>query len=294
MRLGLIVALPFLGALLPILLARAGRGVCGRYGPDDSDCPDYFVDLCSGSAGGRANRGQLELGSAAGNEPGLQARRLGVVDGQSDLGDRPADHPVCKYYLSATEPAGVFYTYLLVFQGAMVGIALSNNVLTLLVFWELTSLASFLLIGFWRHLPEGRQGARMALVVTGGGGLALTGGMLLLGGIAGTYKLDEILAASETIKASPWYLMALLLIAVACFTKSAQFPFHFWLPRAMAAPTPVSAYLHSATMVKAGSFARAPMARARYRQLVLLRDEHRVAHHAGRLGHRYSKTISKD
>ena len=136
----------------------------------------------------------------------------------------------------------------------MVGIVLSDNLLLLIVFWELTSLTSFLLIGYWRHLPQARQGARMALVVTGGGGLALIGGVLLLGQIAGTYQLSELLARGELVKVSPLYLPALLLILIAAFTKSAQFPFHFWLPHAMSAPTPVSAYLHSATMVKAGVF----------------------------------------
>ena len=136
----------------------------------------------------------------------------------------------------------------------MVGIVLSDNLLLMIVFWELTSLSSFLLIGYWRHLPQARQGARMALVVTGGGGLALIGGMLLLGHIAGSYQLSEILARGDLIRASPLYLPALLLILTGAFTKSAQFPFHFWLPHAMSAPTPVSAYLHSATMVKAGVF----------------------------------------
>ncbi|MDG1168234.1 MAG: proton-conducting transporter membrane subunit, partial [Sulfitobacter sp.] len=108
--------------------------------------------------------------------------------------------------------------------------------------------------GYWKHLPEGRQGARMALTVTGMGGLALIGGMLILGNIAGSYDLSVILQNREVIQDSPLYLPALLLILLGCFTKSAQFPFHFWLPHAMAAPTPVSAYLHSATMVKAGIF----------------------------------------
>jgi multicomponent K+:H+ antiporter subunit A len=154
---------------------------------------------------------------------------------------------------------GVFYSYLMLFQGAMVGIVLSDNVLLLLVFWELTSLASFLLIGYWKHLPEGRQGARMALAVTGGGGLAMIAGMLILGSIAGSYDLSVILTQGEAIRASDWYLPALILILAGAFTKSAQFPFHFWLPHAMAAPTPVSAYLHSATMVKAGLFLMARM-----------------------------------
>ena len=164
-----------------------------------------------------------------------------------------------RHYLSRDDNMGEFFTYLLLFQGAMVGIVLSDNILLLLVFWELTSLSSFLLIGYWKHLPEGRQGARMALTVTGMGGLAMIGGMLILGQIAGSYDLSVILQNRELIQADPLYLPALILILLGCFTKSAQFPFHFWLPHAMAAPTPVSAYLHSATMVKAGIFLMARM-----------------------------------
>ncbi|MCC6510733.1 MAG: monovalent cation/H+ antiporter subunit A, partial [Pirellulaceae bacterium] len=159
-----------------------------------------------------------------------------------------------RYYLYRHDPMGNFFTYLLLFQGAMVGVVLSNNVLLLLVFWELTSLSSFLLIGFWGHTAAGRQGARMALTVTGLGGLSLIGGMLLLARIAGSYEVTEILASGDLIRQSELYPVVLGLILVGCFTKSAQFPFHFWLPHAMAAPTPVSAYLHSATMVKAGVF----------------------------------------
>ncbi|MFN4166508.1 MAG: monovalent cation/H+ antiporter subunit A, partial [Ferrovibrio sp.] len=164
-----------------------------------------------------------------------------------------------RYYLSKDDPMGRFYVFLLLFQGAMVGIVLSNNILLLLIFWELTSLSSFLLIGYWKHLPEGRQGARMALAVTGAGGLSMIAGMLILGDIAGSYDLTVILTQGEAIRQSPLYLPALILILGGCFTKSAQFPFHFWLPHAMAAPTPVSAYLHSATMVKAGIFLMARM-----------------------------------
>ena len=164
-----------------------------------------------------------------------------------------------RWYLSRDDNMGEFYSYLLLFQGAMVGIVLSDNILMLLVFWELTSLSSFLLIGFWKHLPEGRQGARMALTVTGMGGLSMIAGMLILGQIAGSYDLTTILQNRDMIQASPLYIPALILILMGCFTKSAQFPFHFWLPHAMAAPTPVSAYLHSATMVKAGLFLLARM-----------------------------------
>lgn len=158
------------------------------------------------------------------------------------------------FYLASGEATGRFFASLMLFQGAMLGIVLSGNVLLLLVFWELTSLSSFLLIGFWRDKAEARQGARMALAVTGGGGLVLIAGMVLLGSIAGSFDLMTILQRGDIVQASPLYPVMLVLILIGCFTKSAQFPFHFWLPHAMAAPTPVSAYLHSATMVKAGVF----------------------------------------
>jgi multicomponent K+:H+ antiporter subunit A len=159
-----------------------------------------------------------------------------------------------RYYLAEQDPMGRFYAYLLLFMGAMLGLVMSENLIQMLMFWELTSISSFLLISYWRHLSEARQGARMALAITGAGGLALLGGILLLGEITGSYELTVILASAELIQQSPLYLPTLLLILLGVFTKSAQFPFHFWLPHAMAAPTPVSAYLHSATMVKAGVF----------------------------------------
>ena len=159
-----------------------------------------------------------------------------------------------RYYLSERDPMGRFYAYLLLFMGAMLGLVLSENLIQMLMFWELTSISSFLLISYWRHLSLARQGARMALAVTGAGGLALLGGILLLGEITGSYDLTVILASAETIHRHPLYLPALVLLLLGAFTKSAQFPFHFWLPHAMSAPTPVSAYLHSATMVKAGVF----------------------------------------
>lgn len=159
-----------------------------------------------------------------------------------------------KYYLSETDPIGKFYALLMLFMSAMLGIVLTENILLTFVFWELTSLSSFLLIGYWNHKAESRRGARMALTVTGGGGLAMLAGFLLLGHVAGSYELTQIFVARETVLASPLYMPILILVLLGAFTKSAQFPFHFWLPQAMAAPTPVSAYLHSATMVKAGVF----------------------------------------
>ncbi|WP_034763500.1 monovalent cation/H+ antiporter subunit A [Chrysiogenes arsenatis] len=159
-----------------------------------------------------------------------------------------------RYYLSASDPMGRFYCYLLFFMGSMLGIVLSENLLLLMMFWELTSISSFLLIGFWSYRTDAREGARMALVITGGGGLAMLAGFLVLGNIVGSFELSDILASKELIQSHPHYLMMLILVLLGAFTKSAQFPFQFWLPHAMAAPTPVSAYLHSATMVKAGVF----------------------------------------
>lgn len=159
-----------------------------------------------------------------------------------------------RYYLSERDSMGRFYSYLMLFMGSMLGIVLSENLIQLLIFWELTSLSSFLLISYWQHREEGRQGARMALAVTGAGGFAMLGGFLLLGHIVGSYELSVVLASGDLIREHPLYVPTLTLILLGVFTKSAQFPFHFWLPHAMAAPTPVSAYLHSATMVKAGVF----------------------------------------
>ncbi|UUX94915.1 monovalent cation/H+ antiporter subunit A [Aquabacterium sp. J223] len=158
------------------------------------------------------------------------------------------------WYLGDDDPPGRFFALLMLFMAAMLGVALSGNLLQLAVAWELTSISSFLLVGYWSHRADARAGARMALAVTGGGGLALLAGLLLLGDMAGSFELAEVLARREQVQADPRYPVALVLILLGCFTKSAQWPFHFWLPEAMAAPTPVSAYLHSATMVKAGIF----------------------------------------
>jgi len=159
-----------------------------------------------------------------------------------------------RYYLSPDEPVTRFFALLLAFMGAMEGVVTAGNVIQLVVFWELTSLFSFMLIGYWNQNPSAREGARMALTVTASGGLCLLVGMIILGQIVGSYELDAILGSGEVVKNHGLYLPALLLILAGALTKSAQFPFHFWLPHAMAAPTPVSAYLHSATMVKAGVF----------------------------------------
>ncbi len=159
-----------------------------------------------------------------------------------------------RYYLSSEDSLARLYAYLLIFMTAMLGVVMSNNVLQLWFFWELTSISSFLLISYWWSKSEARKGARMALTVTGAGGLALLAGLVLLGQIIGSYDLDVILASGSLLREHALYPLVLGLILLGAFTKSAQFPFHFWLPHAMSAPTPVSAYLHSATMVKAGIF----------------------------------------
>ncbi len=159
-----------------------------------------------------------------------------------------------RYYMSPEDPVPRFFSFLLAFMGSMLGLVLSGNLIQLAFFWELTSLFSFLLIGYWHHNQSARDGARMALIVTGTGGVCLLLGFLIIGRIAGSYDIDVIRMHADAIRSSDFYLPALLLVLAGAFTKSAQFPFHFWLPHAMAAPTPVSSYLHSATMVKAGIF----------------------------------------
>lgn len=147
-----------------------------------------------------------------------------------------------------------FFTWLFIFMAAMLGVVLADNLLLLYVFWELTSLSSFFLIGFEHERSKARDAALQALLVTSAGGLAMLGGFVLLGQTAGTYQISALLEQGEMIRSSPNYIPILILILLGAFTKSAQFPFHFWLPNAMEAPTPVSAYLHSATMVKAGIY----------------------------------------
>ncbi len=159
-----------------------------------------------------------------------------------------------RYYLSREDPAARFYSLLLGFMGAMLGVVVSGDLVQLVVFWELTSVFSFLLIGYWTHRKDARRGARMAFTVTATGGLALLAGVLLIGHIAGSHELEAVLASGDAVRSHALYPLALGLVLLGALTKSAQFPFHFWLPHAMAAPTPVSAYLHSATMVKAGVF----------------------------------------
>lgn len=157
-------------------------------------------------------------------------------------------------YFKAHRDQGRLQWLLLAFMLAMIGLVTADNVIMLFVFWELTTITSFLLVGFDHENRNARRAALQALLVTGAGGLLLLLGLILLAKVAGSYRLSEIVASGDLIKNHPSYIPILILVLLGAFTKSAQFPFHFWLPNAMAAPSPVSAYLHSATMVKAGIY----------------------------------------
>ncbi|KGX88949.1 Na+/H+ antiporter subunit A [Pontibacillus litoralis] len=158
------------------------------------------------------------------------------------------------FYLHKSEQLAHFYVYLLMFMTAMFGVVFSDNVYVLYTFWELTSLSSFLLIGFWNHRKGSRYGALKSMLITVFGGLSLLGGLILLHLVTGTTSIQAMIEQKEVIIQSPYFGWILAFVFLGAFTKSAQFPFHIWLPDAMEAPTPVSAYLHSATMVKAGIF----------------------------------------
>ncbi|MEY4836189.1 MAG: hypothetical protein RLZZ475_48 [Pseudomonadota bacterium] len=250
-----LVALPFLAALLIALLPAGSRGLhSGIAAAASAGGLALLAGLAAPVIGGAAPSASVSWVPSLGLDLALMVDGLGLMFAGLILGIGLLVVIFAHFYLHKGEATGRFFASLMLFQGAMLGIVLAGNVLLLLVFWELTSLSSFLLIGFWQHKAEGRQGARMALAVTGGGGLALIGGMVLLGLAADSFDLATILERGAQVQASPLYPVILGLVLVGCFTKSAQFPFHFWLPHAMAAPTPVSAYLHSATMVKAGVF----------------------------------------
>ena len=255
MTLALIIALPFFGMFLPLLAERLGRSACAAAA---ALAPLVALVLLlseqSSVFAGELLTVKLEWLPALGLNLSLRLDGLGFLFALLILGIGLLVILYARYYLAKKEPMGRFFAFLLLFMGAMLGVVLSENLLLMLMFWELTSLSSFLLIGFWGARSDARKGARMALAVTGGGGLALFAGILLIGHIVGSFELSQVLAAGDVIRAHALYPLALILVLLGVFTKSAQFPFHFWLPHAMAAPTPVSAYLHSATMVKAGVF----------------------------------------
>ena len=205
-------------------------------------------------AAGTPVRETLEWVPQLGLRLTLSVDGLGLLFGMLITGVGALVLVYAQGYLEGHEHLGRMFSYLLMFMGAMLGVVLTDNLLAMFVFWELTSISSYLLIGFDHNRLKARKAALQALLITGGGGLALLVGVLMLGSLAGTYNVSEMLAGKEGVLASDLYVPIAALFALGAFTKSAQFPFHFWLPGAMEAPTPVSAYLHSSTMVKAGIY----------------------------------------
>ncbi|MCA0975441.1 monovalent cation/H+ antiporter subunit A [Halomonas denitrificans] len=247
--------LPLLGVLVPALTGSRGRLLCTLA---TACLPAVALALTlsylPAIEAGNIPRAGLEWVPQIGLDLAFRLDGLSLLFNLLILGIGLLIILYAHYYLDASENYAKFYAYLILFMASMVGIAMADNLLVLWMFWELTSLSSFLLIGFWSHRSEARKGARMAMTVTGAGGLALLAGLLLLGDIVGSLDMQVVLDSGATILADPRYPIMLVLVLLGAFAKSAQFPFHFWLPHAMAAPTPVSAYLHSATMVKAGIF----------------------------------------
>ena len=247
--------LPLLGTLIPLITARFSRTTCAFM---TAALPALTLFLILSHAGdifqGERFQAAIPWIPAIGLELAFRLDGLALLFSILILGIGLLVILYARYYLSAKDSMGKFYAYLILFMFSMLGVVLSDNLIQLWFFWELTSISSFLLISFWGHKTEARKGARMALTITGAGGLALLAGLLILGNTVGSFSLQDILDNGDLIKASANYPIIVVLILLGAFTKSAQFPFHFWLPNAMAAPTPVSAYLHSATMVKAGIF----------------------------------------
>jgi len=255
MSLILILALPFAGSLCAALLPSNARNAeAWLAGIIALACALLVISLYPDISHGKVIRADMPWAPALGLQFTLRMDGFAwlfalIVSGMGALIVLYA-----RYYMSPEDPVPRFFSFFQAFMAAMLGVVLSGNLIQLVMFWEMTSLASFMLIAYWHHRLDARRGARMALTVTGAGGLCLLAGVLILGHIVGSYDLDRVLAAGDLVRADPWYPAVLVLLGLGALTKSAQFPFHFWLPNAMAAPTPVSAYLHSATMVKAGVF----------------------------------------
>jgi multicomponent K+:H+ antiporter subunit A len=260
MTLVLVVLLPLFGAAIPLLAARRSRDAAALSALAlTASSLGLLLSQAGAVLGGETLHAAADWIPALGWNASLMLDGLGLLFALLILGIGLLIVVYARSYLPESDGLGRFYCYLLLFMGAMLGVVIADNMLVLVAFWELTSISSFLLIGYWQHTREGREGARMALAVTGAGGLALLGGVLILGSIVGSYDLSVVLQARALVQAHSLHGFALGLVLLGAFTKSAQFPFHFWLPHAMAAPTPVSAYLHSATMVKAGVFLLARM-----------------------------------
>jgi multicomponent Na+:H+ antiporter subunit A len=212
----------------------------------------YFLSFIPGMNAGAVHRVSYPWVAALGLNLSFQVDGLAVIFALLIAGIGSLVLIYASGYLGDHHQGGRFYAYILMFMASMLGLVTADNLLALFVFWELTSISSYLLIGFNHESEAAREGAWQALLVTAGGGLALLAGLVMLGQVGGSFEISGLLAID--VRGHDLYLPILVLVLAGAFTKSAQFPFYFWLPAAMEAPTPVSAYLHSATMVKAGVY----------------------------------------
>lgn len=247
-----------LGIIFSIVLVFAGRWLKGRLAVLASAVPlglfVWFASFLPQISAGETVYKLYEWVPALGVNLSFQLDGLSLLFALLITGIGTLVFLYSAAYLKGNEYLDRFYGYLSIFMSAMLGVVLSDNLISLFVFWELTSISSFFLIGFKNNDPDSRKSALTALAVTGLGGMSLLAGAILMGQLAGSYSIQEILNSGFSFQSHGRYVLIIALIFGAAFTKSAQFPFHFWLPGAMKAPTPVSTYLHSATMVKAGIY----------------------------------------
>jgi len=247
--------LPLLGTIVPLLANRFGRRTTlALTALPPAIALGVLLSYLPGLLAGEHYVWQMSWIPAAGLNLSFHLDGLGLLFSLLILGIGLLVLLYARYYLSDKDHMGRFYAFLLLFMSAMLGVVLSSNLLQLWAYWELTSISSFLLISFWSDKTDARKGARMALTITGAGGLCLLAAFILIGEVVGSYDLYRIFESGDLLREHSLYPLIIALFLLGAFTKSAQFPFHFWLPHAMAAPTPVSSYLHSATMVKAGVF----------------------------------------
>ncbi|MDR9455966.1 MAG: putative monovalent cation/H+ antiporter subunit A [Salegentibacter sp.] len=247
-----------LGFLFAFFLVFAGRFFKGKLAVVSALIPlslfIYFASFIPRIASGEVVSKTYEWVPSFGVNLGFSLDGLSLLFSLMITGIGFLVYVYTSSYLKNHQYLDRFYAYLSVFMGAMLGLVLSDNIISMFVFWELTSISSFFLIGFNNTSEASRKSALTALGITGFGGFSLLAGALLLGSMTGTYSITEMMTMKEALAGHEFYILAVIFIFGAAFTKSAQFPFHFWLPGAMKAPTPVSTYLHSATMVKAGVY----------------------------------------
>jgi len=250
-----VILVSFLAAAIaPFVVDRVGRHAGWVMAAVPAALLVYFATWIPSVAGGAAARASSEWVPTLGISLDFTIDGLSLLFALLISGLGVAVFVYAGRYLEGHPDLGRFFFALTAFMSAMLGLVLADDLIVMFVFWELTSITSYLLIGFKHEKPSTRDAALQALLVTGGGGLALLAGILLLASITGTTSMSTLIASSTLITEHALYIPTFFLIAIGAFSKSAQVPFHFWLPNAMAAPTPVSAYLHSATMVKAGVY----------------------------------------